>query len=162
MMRLILLLALLSSPVAAQELSFTTDATESCLSNNGHSGDDRTCIGLSAAECMGQPDGSTTVGMGFCLDSELSYWDKMLNGAYQQLMQARKVSDAELPSNLAIQASTLRDMQRAWIRYRDARCNHEASLWQGGTGANPAFLQCLMIETAEQALYLSALYSGEG
>jgi len=53
-------------------------------------------------------------------------------------------------------------MQRAWIPYRDARCTHEASLWQGGTGASPAYLNCILHETGEQALYLGALYSGEG
>lgn len=162
MLRYGLLFALLASPVAAQDLSFRIDQTESCLWDSGHEGDKRACIGLAANACMEQPGGYSTVAMGFCLDRELVYWDSMLNESYGQLMQAMRAADAGLPTHLAIQASSLRDMQRAWIAYRDARCDHVASLWQGGTGASPAFLTCLLQETGEQALYLGALYSGEG
>ena len=78
------------------------------------------------------------------------------------LMQAMRRADDGVSERLAIQADSLRDMQRAWIGFRDARCTYEASLWQGGTGASPAVLNCRLQETAEQALYLNALYSGEG
>lgn len=152
----------LPAPALAQDLSFDDTGTDECLLNAGHEGSKSDCIGLSAGRCMLQSGGETTYGMGFCLDSELQYWDGKLNQAYQQLRSLRQMSDAGLPDNLAIQAQTLRDMQRAWITYRDARCGHEASLWQGGTGASPAFLNCMMHLTADQALYLFALYSGEG
>lgn len=161
MLRLFLFL-LAASPAAAQDFAFRIAPTESCLWDSGEGGDKRACIGQAAAQCMDQPGGSSTVGTGFCLDRELIWWDSMLNDAYGQLMQAMRAADKGLPADLAIQASSLRDMQRAWISYRDARCGHEASLWQGGTGSGPAFLNCLMAETAEQALYLVALYSGEG
>ncbi|SUZ32674.1 hypothetical protein ROE7235_02435 [Roseibaca ekhonensis] len=67
-----------------------------------------------------------------------------------------------LPTHLAIQASSLSDMQRAWIVDRNARCGHEASLWQDGTGSGRDFANCLLQETAKQALFCGALYSGEG
>ncbi|WP_281272863.1 lysozyme inhibitor LprI family protein [Roseinatronobacter ekhonensis] len=54
------------------------------------------------------------------------------------------------------------DMQRAWIVDRNARCGHEASLWQDGTGSGRDFANCLLQETAKQALFCGALYSGEG
>lgn len=157
-----LLVALFPASVLAQDLAFDPGETEQCLINSGHADNRSACIGLSADRCMMQPGGDSTYGMGFCLDGELQYWDNGLNEAYRQLRSVRQMSDADLPDNLAIQADTLRDMQRAWITYRDARCAHEASLWQGGTGASPAFLSCMMQVTAEQALYLFALYSGEG
>lgn len=162
MFRFLLPLTLLVGTAQAQDLSFQIGPTEECIWDAGHGGDKRTCIGRAAAACMTQPGGSSTVGMGFCLDRELAWWDGLLNQNYTQLRQAMQAADEGLPDNLAIQASSLRDMQRAWIGYRDARCSHEASLWQGGTGAGPATLQCLLQETAEQALYLGALYSGEG
>jgi uncharacterized protein YecT (DUF1311 family) len=162
MFRFIFPLILAAAPTQAQDLSFQIGPTEECLWNSGHGGDKRACIGQAATRCMDQPGGSSTVGMGFCLDRELGWWDAMLNDAYTQLRQAMQAADDGLPANLAIQASSLRDMQRAWIDYRDARCGHEAALWQGGTGSGPAYLNCLMQETAEQALYLGALYSGEG
>lgn len=158
----LLMAVFLPAPVLAQDLSFDANGTDECLFTTGHEGNKADCIGVSAGNCMQQPGGDSTFGMGFCLDNELQYWDDKLNGAYQQLRDVMQMSDASLPDNLAVQADTLRDMQRAWITYRDARCGHEASLWQGGTGASPAFLNCMMHLTAEQALYLFALYSGEG
>lgn len=158
----LLIAVLMPAYVLAQDLSFDANGTDECLVNTDHEDNKSDCIGVSAGSCMQQPGGDSTYGMGFCLDRELQYWDNMLNEAYQQLLSLRRMSDADLPDNLAVQAETLRDMQRAWITYRDARCGHEASLWQGGTGASPAFLNCMMQLTAEQALYLSALYSGEG
>ena len=41
-------------------------------------------------------------------------------------------------------ADSLRDMQRAWITFRDAKCDWETVQWGGGTGAGPARLSCLM------------------
>lgn len=161
MLRVVFVL-LLVTPAAAQDFAFRIAPTESCLWDGGEGGDKLVCIGQAAGLCMNQPGGASTVGIGFCLDSELSWWDAQLNAAYGQLMQAMRAADEGLPVELAIQASSLRDMQRAWISYRDARCTHEASLWQGGTGSGPAYLHCLMVETAEQALYLGRLYSGEG
>jgi len=52
------------------------------------------------------------------------------------------------------QAEALRDMQRAWIAFRDATCTYEASQWSGGTGQGPAYEGCVMRMTAEQTLYL--------
>lgn len=60
------------------------------------------------------------------------------------------------------QASGLSDMRRIWIVDRDARCEHAASLWQDRAGYGPDFTNCLLHETAEQALYLGALYSRAG
>ena len=48
----------------------------------------------------------------------------------------------------------LREMQRSWITYRDARCGFEFAQWDGGTGQGPALLACLMVATAEQTLVL--------
>jgi uncharacterized protein YecT (DUF1311 family) len=163
MTRLFALLALLlPAPAVAQDLYFDATPTEECVLNTGHAGNPKDCIGVSAMICMDQPSGETTYGMSFCLDNELQYWDGVLNQNYQQLRAAMQQADRGLPSHLAVQATTLRDMQRAWIAYRDARCGHEASLWQGGTGSGPAYLNCAMMLTGEQALYLSALLSGEG
>jgi len=38
--------------------------------------------------------------------------------------------------------------------FRDKACTYEASLWQGGTGRGPAAINCLMQQTARQALSL--------
>ena len=48
-------------------------------------------------------------------------------------------------------------MQRAWIRFRDAKCAYARSHWGGGTGAGPAGVECLMRETAEQTWYIESM-----
>jgi uncharacterized protein YecT (DUF1311 family) len=163
-MRLTLLacaVSLMGLPVSAQDLKFDGAPTETCLIGAGHGTDRRHCIGLAAAACMAQPMGDTTLGMGFCLDQEWQWWDAMLNRAYAELRAAMLASDRSAAPPVS-QAEALRDMQRAWITYRDARCAFEAAQWHGGTGAGPAAAGCFMQTTAEQALLLSAIYSGEG
>ncbi len=154
-------LALLAGPAAAQDLTFDIAPTQSCLTAQGHDGNNRACIGRAAETCMDQPGGRSTVAMGFCLDRERGWWDDALNEAYQALMQDHRAADAGQPERLAIRAQTLREMQRAWIGYRDARCAHAASFWAGGTGAGPATINCLLHETGEQALYLRSLLPSE-
>lgn len=153
-MRTLLVILALLVPVEAQSLDYDSAATETCLESGT---DARNCIGESANACMGTPDGSTTVGMGFCLSQELSLWDARLNTAYRTLMQVeRRLDDdvSDLGGNVPPRASALRDMQRAWITYRDATCVYEYAQWGGGSGGGPAHAACLMRITAEQALAL--------
>ncbi|MFN3970458.1 MAG: lysozyme inhibitor LprI family protein [Gemmobacter sp.] len=161
-MRLIPLLPLMlaAQPAAAQDPRFSPRAALECLGANAGSPEARACIGLSASDCMETtPMGGTTIGMGFCLDAELSLWDGRLNAAYRDLMAQNRARDAETRTyggNAPPMADALRGMQRAWIAFRDARCDYERSQWGGGTGGGPATYACLMQMTGEQALYLEA------
>jgi len=89
-----------------------------------------------------------------CASREADWWDAMLNAEYQARRAEARRFDADTGARPLPSAEALRDMQRAWITFRDATCSFEASQWGGGTGANPAFLNCIMRMTAEQALYL--------
>ncbi|MGY6706450.1 lysozyme inhibitor LprI family protein [Roseinatronobacter sp.] len=156
----ILLAALIAVPVSAADFSFDPAPTELCLAAVSDDAQGYDCIGRAATACMEQPGGDTTIGMGFCLDAELDHWDGRLNGAYQALRADLTAQDADR-TNAAISLSdSARDMQRAWIGFRDARCSFEAAQWQGGTGASPAFLGCAMTMTAEQTLYLWSVLQG--
>lgn len=152
-MKRLMVMALLAGPAFAQDgLVFSPLATETCLMQIGGA----QCIGLSANLCMEATEGgSSTYGMGGCLSREADYWDVRLNAAYQVQMQTARDNDAEF-GLVQSQAEALRDMQRAWIAYRDARCAYEYSLWQGGTGGGPASVACFMQLTGEQALYLES------
>ncbi|PSL21872.1 lysozyme inhibitor LprI family protein [Shimia abyssi] len=161
MMRGVTLLVCLSaSALAAQELVFSPAATEACMVEFGHLVDVSFCAGESANACMeATTDGSTTVGMSGCLEQERVYWDGRLNAAYGVVQSGARKIDAEmreLGSSAPSQADALRDMQRAWIGYRDATCDYERALWGGGTGGGPATVSCHMSLTAKQALYLEA------
>lgn len=144
----------------AQELIFDMHQTLSCIQAAPTGAAARDCIGASANACMNATDmGGTTVGMGGCIDSELTYWDDRLNASYGSLRAKDRSEDAEFggSAGYASQAEALRDMQRAWIVWRDATCDYERAQWGGGTGGGPATLGCLLRLTAEQALYLETM-----
>ncbi|MGI1661155.1 lysozyme inhibitor LprI family protein [Palleronia sp. KMU-117] len=150
-------LALAAAPVAAQpDLPFSPAGTEACLLR-AEGVLREVCVGLSAAACIDTPDGYTTVGMSTCLGKEAEYWDGRLNAAYQALLEVDGQVDAELAelgSAAAPMVPALREMQRAWIAFRDASCLYEYTQWGGGTGSGPASNECVMRITARQALAL--------
>jgi uncharacterized protein YecT (DUF1311 family) len=162
MKRMVLILALMLVPMAAQAdedgLVFSPKATEACLKGAGDMAAERLCIGASANACMeATPGGYSTYGMGGCISREVEYWDARLNAAYKQAMAEAKQADKDNgagPNGPQSQAEALRAMQRAWIPYRDAACLWEYSKWGGGTGGGPASASCMMTLTGEQALVL--------
>lgn len=145
---------------SAQELIFSQRYTEACLWALAPDQSAEPCIGESAAQCMADtPGGYSTVGMAGCLDREWQFWDEKLNAAYKARRAEARAADAERDdpgSMVPSQADALRDMQRAWIAWRDATCDYERALWGGGTGGGPASVSCHMTLTARQALYLEA------
>ena len=157
-LRAVVLAAVIASPVAAQDLPFDPAPIEACLADV--EGDaKRACIGLAADPCTQTPDGYTMVGMGFCFGKERDWWDARLNAAYTELRALHAKQDEENASyglKLPKVADALRDMQRAWIDYRDSACDYERSQWGGGTGGGPATSRCQMQMTGEQALALEA------
>ncbi|MGQ0563647.1 MAG: lysozyme inhibitor LprI family protein [Gemmobacter sp.] len=149
---------------AAQDLSFDPAATQTCLDEaDWTEGPPYDCVGEAANACMSTTDGSTTVGMGFCLDAEWQWWDARLNRVYADLMAQDKAADdamAEAGTTVPSLADNLRAMQRAWIPFRDAACDYEMAQWGGGTGQGPALVGCLMMETGRQTLSMEARLGG--
>ncbi|SHJ65630.1 Protein of unknown function [Shimia gijangensis] len=150
--------AVICTTASAQELQFSPYGTEHCIEEQRHIGDPMDCVGESANICMNESEGGfSTVGMGGCYDKELQYWDGRLNAAYKRVRRDAKEIDAEmkeLGSAAPSQAEALLAMQRAWIVFRDAKCDFERAQWGGGTGGGPATVSCHMVLTAEQALFL--------
>lgn len=155
-MRFAALLMILPGALSAQQLVFDIGATSQCVvADRGIE-----CTGISASQCMEQSEGGySTHGMSGCTDLELDWWDSRLNTIYGQLNSHLKALDAEAMDYAPSQADALKEMQRAWIPYRDAKCEFVATEWTGGTGAGPATIWCLMEETARQALYLEQRYA---
>jgi uncharacterized protein YecT (DUF1311 family) len=154
----IVTLMLVASPLAAQDLVFSPAQTQACLRSGGGEG----CIGRSAEACIeNTPGGYSTVAMGGCLSMELDYWDDLLNATYRRALARARKSDVDNAGFGPSQQEALRQMQRAWIPFRDATCDFERSQWGGGTGQGPAGAECLMRVTAEQTFYLDR-YAPEG
>lgn len=141
----------------AQEPVFSAEATEACLASEQGAVSPDSCVGLSSEACYTVPGVYSNVAMGFCYGKEAEYWDGRLNRAYvalfaheRGLMEEMREIGATVPDA----AAALRDMQRAWIGYRDASCDYEYTTWGGGSGAGPAHSACIMTLTAAQALRL--------
>ncbi|THD82818.1 DUF1311 domain-containing protein [Aliigemmobacter aestuarii] len=162
-MLIALCLAGAATMAAAQDAEpvFSPALTEDCLAESLAAGfDPAECIGRAAEACMNGSDiGGSTVGMNLCIGAELGWWDTRLNAAYRVLMAQNEATDAEmaeLGTSAPKMAPALRDMQRAWIAFRDAACAYEVTWWGGGTGGGPAWNGCMMDLTARQTLRLEA------
>ena len=138
-------------PAGAQDVVFSMQATDACLDAGGSV---LWCAGRSASRCTeATPGGSSTVAMGACAEREWTAWDGRLNQAYAEAMAYAKRADADSTFGPRL-GEALREMQRAWIPYRDRACDYERAQWGGGTGGGPASLMCLARETARQTFVL--------
>ncbi len=90
----------------------------------------------------------TTVAMVNCLAKAGKESDAELNQVYGRIM---KVLDAG-------ERQQLQKSERLWIAYREAACLAERGLFEGGTGANPAYLACVDAETRHHLSDLQVTY----
>jgi len=102
------------------------------------------CIGAVTISCQQAPGGASTMGMIDCSTREWAVWDERLNRAYREALK-------DAPSKLA---RALRDAQRAWLQWREKRCNLPAIDNEGGSIVGPLYTGCMLDATARQALWL--------
>ena len=120
-------------------------AMEQCLQSAFERGvREEECIGFVQDPCQETPDGQSTAGSVGCIAREHAFWDRLLNQSYARL---REAGSAE--QNVA-----LRDLQRQWLAWREARCAYEAQLYEGGTYGNVVANHCFTQETARRAIDL--------
>ncbi|MDG1339003.1 MAG: DUF1311 domain-containing protein [Paracoccaceae bacterium] len=151
-------LAVLATPAMSQDLDYDPTVLATCLAQSDKASR-HSCIGAASRACSETDAGRSTVGLGYCFSSEWEQWDAALNTAYQRLIVQSRERDADYEgATFQIKPSVpaLRDMQRAWIGFRDAACTFEATRWGGGTGAGPASVECMMIMTVQQTLFLQS------
>jgi uncharacterized protein YecT (DUF1311 family) len=105
---------------------------------------ERRCIfAIVADPCTMMPVNQTTVATAECYDRERKIWDAMLNENFRAL--GDDLDDG--------QKAKLRDMQRAWITYRDTTCGFYHDKIRG-TLATTMAASCVARETARRALLL--------
>ncbi len=105
------------------------------------------CIGQFSAACLKHPENQTTVGMERCYHDEYRAWDVLLNRHFRD--RARGAGGDEL-----------RQVQRAWITYRDRKCAFFRVHYAGGSMARWLAAQCMMDTTARRAIELRFLAMG--
>ncbi|WP_180898531.1 lysozyme inhibitor LprI family protein [Martelella soudanensis] len=155
---------MVAGPVFAQDeqVRYSDAPIANCLAAAETPEAMRACVGLAAAQCVDASDyGSTTIGMMECAEKETAFWDGRLNETYKAMMARAKKADAMNEGDPRIVekiADSLRDMQRAWIPYRDATCTFAYSTGMGGTIAQTITSNCQLDMTAEQYIYLEGAW----
>jgi uncharacterized protein YecT (DUF1311 family) len=142
------LLLAAATPAVAQSGFTAADATalETCLAAAPETPAD--CIGAAAYACQGAgPEFQSTLGIVECLSRETAWWDARLNADYQTI---RAAIDAE-------SFAALRDAQRAWMGWRDAKCKFDYVYWREGTIRSVMYASCQLETTARRAQELADL-----
>jgi uncharacterized protein YecT (DUF1311 family) len=105
---------------------------------------ERHCIfAIVVDPCTKRRTGQSSQGAAGCYRAEQDIWDELLNENFRALREG--LDDA--------QKEKLRDMQRAWIEYRNTTCQFYYDKIQG-TMATEMTAACLARETARRALLL--------
>jgi uncharacterized protein YecT (DUF1311 family) len=94
--------------------------------------------GTEYARCRDQP----TSGIVSCVADLTKTWDNRLNRAYKTVMARQDAS----------RKTALRDVQRLWIKYRDANCGFYAE--GPGSISQVTAAECLRFMTKQRALEL--------
>ncbi len=148
-----LLGVILATPVCAQDFSINPHLIDRCLAV---SDDPMLCVGREAYDCIDKNGGGPNMVLGACYEAEALFWDDALNEAYQDLRALAR--ELELSGNgweAGSLVDGLRDMQRAWIKYRDARCDNAVALAKPfGSKVSAVSAFCDMRETAKQYFVL--------
>jgi len=84
-----------------------------------------------------------------CLSKARASSEAKMNSLYQKIRKKLHGSEVEQLANT----------QRLWIKYRDANCSAERSLYEPGTAASPAYLACLEAMTRERTRELRVTYT---
>ena len=110
-----------------------------------------TCVGVVSTPCLQRAPGGVsgnTADMLDCLTREQRVWDERLNAAYKAMLHSCQGKDDKF-------CATRRKLERAWVAYRDALCDLPYEE-HGGSAASLDFADCMLSETARQAIWLEA------
>ncbi len=122
-------------------------AVEKCLAEKEKSnGSPELCVGVYTEACLGKSDALSTSDMMTCNSKETAVWQEHLNRDYQELLKEMKNKDKE----------RLRDMQRAWIAFREKKCGFRQQEQEGTVGVIQN-VSCYLEETGRQSFFLQTL-----
>jgi uncharacterized protein YecT (DUF1311 family) len=107
------------------------------------------CIGVVADPCPDAP-GANTFTIVACHMREQKIWDGYLNQWYAEV--EKRLADDEAAE------TALKDAERAWISFRDAKCGYWEKRYAGGTFASVITGDCMRVETGRRALEMRAIF----
>ena len=106
------------------------------------------CIGIVADPCP-EAAGANTFTIVACHMREQKIWDGYLNEWYGEA--EKRLADEPA-------AAALKDAQRAWIAFRDAKCGYWQKRYEGGTFASVVTGDCMRVEAGRRALEMRAIF----
>jgi uncharacterized protein YecT (DUF1311 family) len=111
------------------------------------------CFMDTHAQHMNSPEApcrnvAITVEVANCFSKAAKDADGKLNQTYAQILSVLQPDDQQ----------KLRAAQRLWVQLRDATCTAERDLYDGGTGAYPAYIACIAEETRLRTNDLRTIY----
>jgi len=128
----------------------------------GAGAQDRSTLPLSDAyhACVDHAAGATLPSIA-CNETEQGAWDTRLNTAFEALVRRDAAADTSDPLGGPAttfragqrRTDTLGSAQRAWITYREAECQYEATEFNG-SGSRVVESTCLLRITVQRALAL--------
>jgi uncharacterized protein YecT (DUF1311 family) len=119
-------------------------AVEKCLAEKAKANKQpEECVGAVADACLEKGKDLSVYDIIGCHGDEADVWDERLNHDYQALMKTMKGPDKE----------RVRDLERAWIDFRDKKCAYRQMEDEGMVGMIQN-IHCYNVETARQALFL--------
>ncbi len=130
------------SPVGARDVAAIRGCADK-YAENVDEGERRCVFALVSDPCVKRRETQPDASRAECFRAEQAIWDEILNDNF------RKLRD-DLDDD---QQAKLRDMQRAWIAYRDTTCQFYYDKIQGSM-ATTMIAACLTRETARRALLL--------
>lgn len=144
-----------AAPAAAQDFSIDAHLIDRCLGR--HDEDPMFCVGLQADACIERNAGGPDMVISACRDAETVVWDGALNRTYARVLEHAKAHEAgDMGYEPGQLTTALREMQLAWMGYRDATCGHTVERAKPfGSGAGPAISNCALRETARQVFQLN-------
>ena len=109
------------------------------------------CRDVVSRPCMDEPQSQSTYGMNACMVREMKLWDEMLNDEYGRLRRGLAPARAE----------DLKQVQRAWIAYKDVKCLLVRQAIEG-TIASTIAGGCMLETIARRAIELQELRKWAG
>ncbi len=143
-----------AAPAAAQDFSIDPHLIDRCLAINDET--PMRCVGRQADECEQRNGGGADMVISACQAAEAEVWDDILNRTYARVLEHAKAREGwDIGYEQGQLTDAVREMQHAWIAYRDATCGHAlARAMPFGSGAGPAESECQLRETARQVFQL--------
>ena len=126
----------------AREIKLVHDCAEKHTDDG--KGEEQCAFRLVADPCI-KAEGGSNLGTADCYRIEAVIWDKLLNENYKELMAVIDEKEDQ---------DKLKEMQRAWIAYRDTTCDF---YWHKihGSMSVPMTAACQLRESARRALLLA-------